>query len=435
MKNNALIFNSIILVSSAILFLESCTPIGQTGAGDSSGKILQLSDKAYEPQIKTIKLHPALNEPQANLLPAVAKLGQPNLLLQFDDLRAERETYYARIIHCNYDWTRSMLQDLEFLPEFNEFPVNNFEFSVDTHIPYVHYWFNIPQVKLPGNYVIVVYRASDKEDIILSRRFMVYDTRISFSNEQNLIGAGNVAKLNQQINFTISYGSQELINPLETVNVSIRQNQRWDNIATKIKPSFVREIEKQLEYRFFDDSKMFKGGNEFRFFDLRSLNSPGRNVDVVKNTVKPFQATLVKDKTRQYEAYAQYQDLNGGFVNDNYDYRDASYTNYAEVNFRLVSPKINGDVYVTSAFNYWNLGPENKMAYDSIQKQYTSTFLLKQGWYDYQYYVRSKSLPPYTLEGTHFETENKYEIFVYYRAQRPNADLLIGYISLDKNDR
>lgn len=436
MKNNALILNSIILVFSAILYLESCTPIGQTGSSEGNAdKTLQLSDKAYEPQIKTIKLHPALNEPQASLLPAVAKLGQPNLLLQFDDLRAERDTYYARIIHCNYDWTRSMLQDLEFLSEFNEFPINNFEFSVDTHIPYVHYWFNVPSVKLPGNYVVVVYRASNKEDIILSRRFMVYDTRIAFSNERNLIGAGSVAKLNQQINFTISYGSQELINPLETVNVTIRQNQRWDNIATKIKPSFVREIEKQLEYRFFDDSKMFKGGNEFRFFDLRSLNSPGRNVDFVKNTVRPFQATLVKDKTRQHEAYAQYQDLNGGFVNDNYDYRDASYTNYAEVNFRLASPKINGDVYVTGAFNYWNLGPDNKMMYDSIQKLYTSTFLLKQGWYDYQYYVRSKSLPAYTLEGTHFETENKYEIFVYYRAQRPNADLLIGYISLDKNDR
>lgn len=436
MKNNALIFNLIIVVFSVVLSLEGCTPIGQaTGADDSSGKTLQLVDKAYEPQIKTIKLHPAFSEPQANLLPAVAKLGQPNLLLQFDDLRTDRDLYYARVIHCNYDWTRSMLQDLEFLQEFNEFPINNFEFSIDTHIPYVHYWFNIPQVKLPGNYVVVVYRGSNKEDIILSRRFMIYDTRVAFSNEQNLIGAGSVARLNQQINFTISYGSQELINPLETVNVTIRQNQRWDNIATKIKPSFVREIEKQLEYRFFDDAKMFKGGNEFRFFDLRSLNSPGRNVDFVKNTVRPFQVTLVKDKPRQHEAYAQYLDLNGGFINDNYDYRDASYSNYAEVNFRLASPKINGDVYVTGAFVYWNLGPENKMKYDSLQKQYTSTFLLKQGWYDYQYYVQSKSLPPYSLEGSHFETENKYEIFVYYRALRPNADLLIGYVSLDKNDR
>jgi hypothetical protein len=128
MKNKSLILNSLALpaILLSCVFLKSCTPIGQATTEGGAEKTLQLSDKAYEPQIKTIKLHPAFNEPQANLLPAVAKLGQPNLLLQFDDLRAERDTYYARIIHCNYDWSRSMLQDLEFLPEFNEFPVNNF---------------------------------------------------------------------------------------------------------------------------------------------------------------------------------------------------------------------------------------------------------------------------------------------------------------------
>jgi hypothetical protein len=436
MKNNSLTFNLLILAALTVFHLQSCTPIGTSStAADGSSKTLQLVDKAYEPSIKTIKLHPTYSDPQANLLPAVTKLGQPNLLLQFDDLRAEKDTYYAKVIHCNYDWSRSMLQDLEFLPDFNEFPINNYEFSIDTHVPYVHYWFNIPAVKLPGNYVIVVYRASNKDDIILTRRFMVYDTRVSFANERNLIGAGSVAKLNQQINFTISYGSLELINPLETVQVSIRQNQRWDNIATNIKPSFVREIEKQLEYRFFDEKKMFKGGNEFRFFDLRSLNNPGRNVDYVKSNIKPFQAFIVKDKSRQHEAYSQYQDLNGGFINDNYDYRDASYTNYADVNFTLSSSKLNGDVYVTGAFNYWNLTPDNKMTFDSTKNEYRSNLLLKQGWYDYQYYVYSKTLQPYMLEGTHFETENQYEIFIYYRSQRPNADLLIGYVSLDKNQR
>jgi hypothetical protein len=435
MKNKSLIIKLLILAVIACPALKSCTPIGPYATTDGGNKTLQLIDKAYEPTVKTVKLHPSFNDPQANLLPAVAKLGQANLLLQFDDLRPDRDTYYARVIHCNYDWSRSMLQDLEFLTDYNEFPINNYEFSIDTHVPYVHYWFNIPAVKLPGNYVIVVYRASNKEDIILSRRFMVYDTRVSFSNERNLIGAGSVAKLNQQINFTINYGSLDLINPLETVQVAIRQNQRWDNIATNIKPSFVREIEKQLEYRFFDESKMFKGGNEFRFFDMRSLNNPGRNVDYVKSNVKPFQVYIVKDKTRQYEAYSQYPDLNGGFINDNYDYRDASYTNYADVNFTLSSPELIGDVYVTGAFNYWNLTHENKMQYDSLKKEYHSHVLLKQGWYDYQYYVQSKSLKPFVLEGTHFETENKYEIFIYYRSQRPNADLLIGYVSLDKNER
>jgi hypothetical protein len=421
---------------AAILLLGACTPLVQSSSNsDSNAKILRNNDMAYETQIKTILLHPAFSDPQATLQPAITKLGQWNLRLSFDDLKAERDNYYARIVHCNYDWSKSGLQDLDFMTDFNEFPITNFEFSVDTHIPYVHYWLGLPAVKLPGNYVVVVYRGSDKEDIILSKRFMVYDTRISFENESNLIGAGSVASLNQQINFTLNYKNLEVINPLENVKVAIRQNQRWDNIATDIKPSFVREIEKQLEYRFFDDAKMFKGGNEFRWFDMRSLNYPGRNVASVTKTVKPYEVYIGRDKTRAGESYAQYIDLNGGFTIDNLDYRNVTYANYANVHFSLASKPIPGDVFVTGAFTYWNLNDNNIMQYDSTRQQYHASFLMKQGWYDYQYVVRSRELPPYYLEGSHFQTENSYEILVYYRPFKPNADLLIGYVRLEKNQR
>lgn len=423
----------LILLGAALV---RCTPIGQSSSNsDSYAKILRNSDMAYEPQIKTVLLHPAFSDPQATLQPAVTSFGQWNLMVSFDDLRAERDSYYARIIHCNYDWTTSGLQSLDFMTDFNEFAITNFEFSIDTHIPYVHYWLNLPPVKLPGNYVVVVYRGSDKDDIILSKRFMVYDTRISFENERNLIGAGAVAAMNQQINFTLNYQNLEINNPLENVKVAIRQNQRWDNVATDIKPSFVRETEKQLEYRFFDEAKMFKGGNEFRFFDIRSLIYPGRNVATVTKTVKPYEIYLGRDKTRAGESYAQYLDLNGGFIIDNLDFRNTAYANYANVHFTLSSTPLPGEVFVTGAFNYWNLNDANRMRYDSAQGVYDVSILLKQGWYDYQYLIQSRALPPYQLEGTHYETENSYEILVYYRPFRPNADLLIGYVRLDKNQR
>jgi hypothetical protein len=127
--------------------------------------------------------------------------------------------------------------------------------------------------------------------------------------------------------------------------------------------------------------------------------------------------------------------LNGAFNIDNLDYRDLAFTNYVNVNFTLASPPVNGDVFVTGAFSNWNLNQENKMQYDSVQKSYTSKMLLKQGWYDYQYVVKSSQLPYYYFEGSHFETENYYEIFVYHRPYQPRADLLIGYLRLEKNPR
>lgn len=388
-------------------------------------------DLAYEPEIMTVQLHPA----NAPIEPAVTPMGKWDLLLQFDDLRNQRDNYYARIIHCNFDWTKSELQDLDFMNMYNEFPIINAEFSVDTHISYVHYWLNLPPVKLPGNYVVVVYRGSNKDDIILTRRFMVYTNQVTFTSEGNLLGPGNLASLTQQLNFTINYKDVEILNPMVDVHVNISQNHRWDNVIRDVKPSFIREIEKELEYRFFEESKMFSGGSEFRFFDLRSLNYPGRNVATVVKNVKPFEAYIAKDKSRADEAYSQYDDLNGAYNIENYDYRDIAFANYVNVNFALASPPVNGDIFVTGAFTNWNLTDDNKMRYDTAQSIYTSRMLLKQGWYDYQYVVRSKELPYYHFEGSHFETENYYEVFVYHKPYQPRADLLIGYIRVEKNPR
>jgi hypothetical protein len=421
----------ILLVS----LLSACVPVGQSSSiSGSNPKTLRLADYAYEQEIKTIQLHPNAGL-EADLMPAVTKLGTWNLILEFDDLRSQRDNYYARIIHCNHDWTKSTLMDLDFMTDYNEFNVTDYHVSIDTHIPYIHYTFNLPAVKLPGNYVVIVYRAGDKDDLVLSKRFMVYDPRISFVKDGNLITSGKAARLNQQINFTISYKNIDIPNPMENVWVVIRQNQRWDNLATDIKPSFIRDFERELEYRFFDDQKLFKGGNEFRFFDLRSLNYPGRNVQNVSKQTKPYEAFIQKDKPRSDEVYSQYKDLDGNFFITNLDYNDIDFTNYVYVNFQLTAPRINGNVYVTGAFNYWNLNKENQMRYDTVNNEYTARFLLKQGWYDYQYAVKSSSLPAYYFEGTHFETQNSYEIFVYYKANQLRAEHLIGYIKLDENPR
>lgn len=398
-------------------------------------KDLQLVDRTYEPNVKTVQLYPSFGARENELLPSVAAVGQSNLLLEFDVLNSDVERYYVRIIHCNHDWTKSDLADLDFMPVYNEFPITEYEFSNATQIPYIHYWFQVPPVKLAGNYVLVVYRDSSKDDLILTRRFMTYENQVTFTRDGNLIGAGQVANMNQQINFTINYKNIDILNPMMDVAVVIRQNYRWDNLITNIKPTFARENIKELEYRFFDVDKLFKGGNEFRFFDLRSIDYPGRNVESVNKTSEPMQAFIFKDKSHGGEAYSQYNDINGNFQIENLDYRDLSAANYLEVHFALASPKIDGDVYLQGAFTMWNYNDENKMTYNASAKEYQGTALLKQGWYDYQYVVQSKSLPPLYFEGSHFQTENVYEIFVYHRPFQPRADLLIGYALLRINER
>jgi hypothetical protein len=388
-------------------------------------------DYAYDSQIKTIRLFPAAEDPEVKLLPSVTSLNGGQLLLEFDDLQGDRVNYYAKIISCNYDWTKSTLHDLDFLENYNEFNIDDYEYSSNTLVPYVHYRFLIPPVKIPGNYVVVVYRDGDLEQLALSKRFMVSSDVVTVIREANY-GMSAFKANNQQINFTMNYNGVDIPNPLETVNVVIRQNQRWDNAQWNIKPSFVREASKTLEYRFFNTDKSFRGGNEFRFVDFTSINYPGQNTDKLERTKAGIKLSLVLDAPRDGQRYAQYRDLNGGFVIQN---RDAgggeSTSNYLNVIFSLQSAqRYNSDVFVIGAFNNWRLEPNNKMKYeDGI---YQSEIQLKQGFYNYAYIT---SNPAESIEGSYFETENFYEIFVYNKSIYPSADMLIGYYSFVVNPR
>jgi len=382
-------------------------------------------------------LYPRLNDMRDPLRPAVAAIQNQNLLLEFDDLQGQRSNYYVKIIHCNYDWTKSSLMDLDFLLDYNEFPINEYDASSSTSVPYIHYYFQVPPVKLPGNYLLVVYRESDEEDLLLTKRFMVFDNQVNLITDSQSQGLGNLSTSNQQLNFKINYSRLDVINPMESIQATIRQNQRWDNVRMKVVPSFIREDKRELEYRFFDQDNQFKAGNEFRFVDFRSLNYPGRNTGKLDRSKRPFHLSVLTDKSREHEVYSQYADFNGNYIIENLDNRDgATSGDYVFVTFTLASTHtVTGNVHLIGALNNWDHSGESKMNFVSNKSIYEKTLFLKQGWYDYQYWVEGSRENGFALEGSHFQTENLYEVFIYYRPFRPNADLLVGYFQLPVNAR
>jgi Domain of unknown function (DUF5103) len=395
-------------------------------------KELRYEDVVYEEQVKTVRLFPSGVQDEGKMLPAVAQLGGNALQLEFDDLQSDRANYYLKILHCNYDWTPSRLRDLDFLTQYNEFNINDYQYSSNTHIPYVHYSFQVPvqDIKLAGNYLIIVYRDGDREDLMLSKRFLVASGSATIKPYSN-IGMTAIRATNQQIQFEVNYNGLDIPNPLETVNVVIRQNQRWDNAVTDIKPSFVRENVKTLEYRFFNDDKSFRAGNEFRFVDFGSLTSPGLNTQRLDNSHKPYTLFIVTDFPRGGQRYAQFMDRNGGFQIVNYNAGEGESTgNYLNVVFTLRQPLSSEKIYVAGSFNQWQKSEENEMVFKN--GEYTATLLLKQGLYNYAYVTESAQND---IEGNYFETENLYEILVYNKTMYPEADQLVGYYSFRVNPR
>jgi len=66
------------------------------------------------------------------------------------------------------------------------------------------------------------------------------------------------------------------------------------------------------------------------------------------------------------------------------------------------------------------------------RKLYTITLTLKQGWYDYTYWV-DDPLDPFQMDRTFFNTENLYEVFVYFRPMGGRGDELVSYFKFNYN--
>ena len=430
--NLLLKFSKILLFSYTLLVIFP----GERVATAENKKIkkLEYRDKIYEDQIKTAILFHADDIKATPLIPAAIPIYQRiPLVLKFDELFTDDADYYKAIIfHCNMDWSRSNLSDMQYLFEYNEFSINEFEFSMATKVPYTHFTFPLPKVKLPGNYLLVIYRGDNKEDIIISKRFIVYDQKVSIIGKVGLSTGVVQRRLNQQIEFSINYANFPLPNPYLDLHVVLRQNQRWDNAIYDLRPTMIKEDISELDYRHFNFENNFKAGNEFRFFDIRTTHFGGRNVERTSISETQIDAYLYFDKSRGTEPYSFNNDLNGGYVIENSEgSNDFLESDYINVHFFLdLKGNINEEIYVCGKITDWRFEDFNKLKYINASEIYSCSLLLKQGLYDFNYYIPGNIENPTLLEGNHHETKNEYEIIVYYKDPMLNTDVIIGYIKM-----
>ncbi|OEK04924.1 type IX secretion system plug protein [Roseivirga misakiensis] len=398
-------------------------------------KKLVYGDHVYENTIKTVQLYPQGSSIQASLTPAVKELNDgPNLVLEFDDLRDDADYFFVYFIHCNADWSVSKMKPTMYLKAFNEFEIENFEFSSESKTNYVHYTFQIPSFKESGNYLAVVYRDRNKEDIILSKRFSIYNNQVGVGGNIGRSSVVSKRQSHQRVEVTLNYGDLRTFDPAMDFTVVVRQNARPDNMKVDLKPTFIDENAKLIRYQNLGDENDFLGGNEFRLFDISTVNGSGRNVAKIAFEENKPVAQLRLDQERD-PAFFQFLDINGQYyIRDLESLRTGTITaEYVEVEFLLDIPKITDDIYVLGAFNLWNRNEESILKYDPVKEQYSAKQLLKQGWYNYTYWVDGNE--PNLIENSFFDTENLYEVFIYYRPMGARGDQLVGYSSIPFNNR
>jgi len=425
-----------IIYSSVVISLFACVPLqqGSTDSYQTVKKKLFFNNHIYEDNIKTVRLY-LKDSPYPRLHnDAVPLNNSNNLILEFDALNEDFNDYRAEIIHCNRDWKKSSLMDQEFLNEYNEFIINDFNYSVNTLTLYTNYKLQLPRVKSSGNYLIKVYKNNNSDNLIITQRYVVYDNSIRIDAQVGLVPGGRSMKKYQKVDFAINYGDLEVFNPLDDIFICLRQNNRWDNAIKGLKPTLIREDQSYLEYRHIDLQNAFISTNEFRFFDLRTLTYKGLYVNKISKASESIEALII-DKERNNLAYTQVrEDLNGNFFIENRDpTRGPLQEEYVTVNFLLEEEKIEEDVYLIGNFNNWSFSEENKIRFDSLNNNYSYAWLLKQGLYNYVYATKNEK-NPYPFDGSFFEAENEYEVIVYFRDPIRRNDLVAGYKSISSRN-
>lgn len=408
--------------------MTSCVPLGTVPTGSTTSKTLVYDNQNYERYVGNVIL---------NSFNPFIELGSVQPLdLEFDLLTNKFENLQAKIIHCNFDWSPSKLIEMEYLDGFNRFDHKSFDYSTNTKTPYIQYFFELKRPKLTGNYLVILYRRGNENDVLFSRRIVLFKKQISVSGEFRIPSKVAARRTHQQLDFEISYSGVEAPNPRENFKTILLQNKDWDRAIVNLEPTGMRAGSNMLEWRYFGGETNFPGWNQFRWLDIRTLNLRGINVAKIERIASEVKVTQSLESAHGRDSYRQLiNDNNGRYIPGNSDPGEGWLeADYAKVQFSLKSEENLGDVYVMGRFNDWKKTAENKMRYDSESRVYFTNIRLKQGYYDYRYELESKDLPEYEFEGSHFQAENEYEILVYYRAPGRINDEVVGYLSLNSED-
>ena len=366
--------------------------------------------------------------------PQIITLGSDETIeFSFDEMSHEYHRFTYHLTHCDAQWKPSDLIESEYMDGFNDQPIDNWENSLNTTFDYTHYSLTLPNSevtpKLSGNY-----RLSIQEDgrEVAWFRFMI-------AEDMHNLGAtvdGNTdidaRKSHQQVNMTVSLNGLNVTNPDREIYTVVMQNRRTDNAVLNPKPTY--NAGSRLTYDHCRDL-IFAAGNEFRRFEIVNLYDYFRNVDRVTYHDPYYHANLICDT--RHHAYTFDNDHNGRYlIRYNQATDNDTEADYLFVHFSLASePMTGGKLYVSGHFGGGNLTSKYEMEYNSLEKAYQATVLLKMGAYNYQYLWvpdGEKAGQTKPTEGDWYETKNEYLILLYYRQRGSRYDRLVSTLSMEQ---
>ncbi len=369
---------------------------------------------------------------KAAVNPIIPLDGKTEVEINFDMLHGGYRPLAYSIIHCDADWKQSALSPIEYMRGYQGVPLDDFANAMATTTQYANFRFFLPndeiQFKVSGNYVVKVYDENHPGKILFTACFAVYEPLVAVAAGISSNTLIDTNQSHQEVSFVIDYARFPITYPQTDLKVWVYQNGRRDNAVTNLQPTTL--LNNQVIYEHNRDL-IFEAGNEYRRMEFLSNRYNGMHVDAISFHNPYYHVDLMTDLVRRNLTYQYDQDQNGRFfINCSGCSEPDAEADYYVVHFSLQSDlREDGDIYLLGDIYNNVLDEESKMGYNRETGRYEKSALLKQGHYNYMYLFVPRGEQRGTtriMEGNYYQTENEYDIMVYYRPMNTRYDRLIG---------
>ena len=375
----------------------------------------------------------------ASRFPVLKLNSNEKLEVSFDDLTHEYQRYTYKIEHCDVEGnpTTELFESDYVRTTDDQVVITNYEPSENTTVQYTHYAFSIPNTNMrpliSGNYRLTVSTENeeDEEVVVLQTYFAVVDTKVGIYPSATTNTEVDWNDTHQQIELKVDCSNLVVRDAQSEIKTLVMQNRRFDNMAKDV--PFTAQNGNVLLWEH-SRGLIFDAGNEYRKMEILSTRYPGMHGESVRWFDPYYHYTLQTDYPRRNYLYDE--DRNGQSVVRYEGAGDAdTQADYVMTHFVLDTPQLpeGKEVYVSGQWTSLGVAPQYKMHYNHADACYEANILMKCGYYNYLYLCASKSNPQVgstmPIEGNYFQTENEYDILVYYRPTGSRYWQLVGCVT------
>ena len=386
---------------------------------------LQAGNKIYSPMVKTLTT--IVNNDWQNR--PVMELGSRDVLhIGFDELSHDSHRYICHLTRCEADWSETTdVFESDWLQGFNDFPLDDYQNSLNTTVNYTHYEFTIPNsqcmIRMSGNYRLSVFDEDNGYEKILDAEFYVGEPVVNIGLNLTTNTDIDVNKSHQQVSINLEYKDLHVIRPEDEIYTVVMQN--WNEQTARLNPAPQYTYHQGLRWEH-QRELIFDAGNEYHKFEVLDVSHPTMGIDRIGWDGKRYQAFPFTTTIRRN--YLTDESANGAFYIRNSNRSEIAYTcDYVWVNYTLEAP-YSGEIFLQGQWTNNADATAYQMQYDANSQCYIAQVMQKQGYYSYQYVDKDGRTAP--TEGNFFQTRNKYQVLVYYKGLGDRTWRLVGYRGL-----